>query len=65
MTLMSEKRALKESRWTDLSPTALFTQPDTARGHVPSSALPVGVAGVYPGWCMTGGYREGLYRVLP
>ena len=41
---------LKVSWLTDMSPTTIFTQRTCPCGSVPGRALPVGVAGVYPGW---------------
>ena len=62
---MSEKWADKESRSTDMSPTALFTprvRPCTA---VPCQEVPLGGQGCTRGGAGRGWVREGYTGVLP
>ena len=62
---MSEIYVLKESWSTDMSPTAVFTQPAVRVQHADGAGGQLSGRGVYPGWC-TGGCLGGvLYRVLP
>ena len=60
ISLMSEKWTDKESWSTDLSPTTIFSPGTDRCTAVPCREVPLGEAGVYPGWWGAGWVPGGV-----